>query len=244
MPTSRRHVEEYEPVDLFDKQIARKLMYSSRVSAVINGPLTKSERRTYIIGGNGRGGTTMIAGVAYLLGLQLNPANTYMEDFHFLHVAQGCAPGPKFKGPKIYESRAQIISALRNSIAIRNNAYDVWGWKDPNVDLYLSEIVTYLINPHLIVVYRDPAAQATAEFALNPNNPASVYLKMALNRYGRYQTLIENLQIPTLMVSYERGRLRPRELAVEMAEFLQFSPTESQLAQVSAYVSPEGGYLV
>jgi len=241
--------------------LAQMKLYDARTTLVVNGPArTDLSNRTYIITGSGRGGTTMVTGVAHLLGLELNPGGVgNLEDPQFVNVAQGRRPE---KG-KTHEphnlSREETVEYLRNRVITNNQHNSVWGWKDPGVDSYLTDISSELRNPHFIVVYRDPIAVATALIAADETNvlmaekdplrhkvgtvitPEQAY-NMVTQHYSRYWELLNELKWPTLLVSYERGRSQPLQLAAEMADFLGLELTAEVTQNILAYVSNSGGY--
>lgn len=213
--------------------------YAAQTSAVLNGPAKPTERdRTYVITGNGRGGTSMVAGVAYLLGLELG-SGLGGEDLAFTRVGQGYKP--QIAVEPLDPNSPGKIELLRNTVEHRNSHHSVWGWKDPSVELYLPEISDLLRNPHLIVVWRDPAAIATALMAINGLSAADAFA-LAFENSQRFWSLVQSLHWPTLMVSYERGRLKPLELAKEMAVFLGLRLTDQIRDNIVRYCSPSGGY--
>lgn len=112
--------------------------YTAQPTSIENGPIeSESEHRTYLIIGNGRGGTSMVAGVAHLLGLELNaPKGGGFEDHDFTRVSQGLVP----EGPPLPLdlSPEEITARLRATVELRNSQHDVWGWKDPSADLYFA----------------------------------------------------------------------------------------------------------
>lgn len=210
----------------------------TRVTVVENPPVEADEpQRTYVIVGNNRGGATMVAGVAHLLGLDLkfiNPGN--LEDPEFANGSRGIiATGSTDSAA----AQTDQISSLSSVIDSRNSEFDVWGWKDPYADAYLPQIIGELRNPHLIVVWRDPAATATSMMVANDTGADDAFTEV-LEQQLRYWRLVHELKVPALMVSYERGRLRPAELAEEMAAFLGMDLTDDLVAQITEYCSPTG----
>jgi len=235
-------ISETEPNGAGEKVRVRP--YKASVTATLNASAKSQEdRRTYIITGNGRGGTTMVAGVAQILGLDLNPTKTFnLEDASFALVAQGINPEKGKESEKLTLTATELVKNLRDNVARRNDSQLVWGWKDPSVEEYLSDIYSDLRNPHLIIVWRDPAAVATAMMAVNYLDTYEAF-RVVLDRYMRYLQLARELRCPTLMVSYERSRLDPDQLAADLAEFLGMNLDEEKLAEIRKFVSPQGGYL-
>ena len=112
---------------------------------------------------------------------------------------------------------------LEEIIEARNDANDLWGWKDPSADLYLGAIAEVVRNPFVVFVNRDLAAVAQSEVKQMQCSIEQAY-DLALVRYSRYWELLQRLQWPTLLVSYERSLLEPEALLCEIADFIGLEP--------------------
>jgi len=116
----------------------------SRSSAIlVKGKPATQGKRTYIVFGDMRGGTTMTAGVMRALGIFMG------EDVDSNNQESG-----QFNGPGIEE--------MRKAIRKNNEAHNVWGWKYPHAADYLDQLWPDLRNPHLICVFRDAIGQMQA----------------------------------------------------------------------------------
>lgn len=220
--------------------IDSELTRNSKVSQEIFGPpFLNCGERTYIIIGNGRGGTSMVAGVVATLGLPVTPdkQSVNFEDAEIVNAAQG----RDIEGRKLDTSETQDIDNLAGIIAERNMTFSIWGWKDPSADMYLEKIIQQVRNPHFICVWRDLVAVASSHLALEQVPPLDAF-EHSFSRYDRYWSLLKKFKYPTLMVSYERGRSRPAEMAREIAAFTGL-PYDSEVERkVMEFVSPNGGY--
>jgi len=183
-----------------------KVMDETTISLFEQGS-TNDSRRTYIIFGVGRGGTTMVAGVAKLCGLDIGedlPINLEDNDFNLAVL--------KKKG--VAQSVLHIIDVLRQ----RNQSKDIWGWKFPRAIVYLPQIREHLVNPHLILVSRDPIATATREIL--SGTPKMDAIELVLRLQLRNMELVKQWEAPTLIVSYERSIQRPEQFITDMCGFL------------------------
>jgi len=225
-----------------DGSLFRTNLYSANVSSVINGPaMADDPLRTYIVTGNGRGGTTMVAGVVQALGLELNTKGaTNLEDPDIVRLGHGL--DPKDVRTKLNITPAEMRTRLNAIVAQRNRENAIWGWKDPSADNYVYDILPALRNLNLIVVFRDPAAIATAMMAVNFTEP-DVAIRKVLEHYSNLMQLIAKLKRPTLVISYERSRQKPELLAQDLAAFTGLTLTPEKLAAIQSYVSPTGGYV-
>ncbi len=190
---------------------------------LLNPPAGLEEERTYPIFGTRRGGTSMVAGVARALGLDLGQVGKRKNN-----------EDPRFQN--------RPLDKMREAIETRNAEHAVWGWKFPAAGSYLPELSNSLRNPYFIVVYRDPVAAAlsqarrdrefnrrTTRLALHEssaNNAVNTGLALATDR-------------PCLLVSNERAVAEPEGLIDDVAAFLgQEAPTGALRQNILAYIKP------
>jgi hypothetical protein len=192
-------------------------------SLALNAPEQLEAQRTYAIFGTRRGGTSMVAGVARALGLDLGEVGRRKNN-----------EDPRFQN--------RPLDKMREAIETRNGENDVWGWKFPAAGSYIPELSNVLRNPYLIVVYRDPVAAAlsqakrdrkfnrrTTRLALHEsaaNNAVNTGLALATDR-------------PCLLISNERAIADPEGLIDDVAAFLgQDPPTGPLREKILAYITP------
>jgi hypothetical protein len=190
---------------------------------VLNPPAALEQQRTYPIFGTRRGGTSMVAGVARALGLDLGQVGQRKNN-----------EDPRFQGLPVPEMR-EVIEA-------RNQERDVWGWKYPAAGSYLPKLSNWLRNPCFIVVYRDPVAAAlsqerrdravnrrSARLALHEsesNNAVNTSFALATER-------------PCLLLSNERAIADPGGLVDDIATFLgQEAPSGPLRQKILSYIEP------
>lgn len=194
-----------------------------------------SAQRTLIVVGCGRGGTSLVAGVAIILGVPMGADGDSVnhEDVELVNAAQG----RDINGRSTECSADSIIEQLNKLIHERNDLNNIWGWKDPSADLYLEAISGAIRNPFVVFVNRDMAAIAQSEFNKRQYSIEQAY-EQALLRFGRYWDLLQKLRWPTLLVSYERAALDPEALLCEIADFIGLDqPTEQQREAVKRFAA-------
>ncbi|WP_068118564.1 sulfotransferase [Tropicimonas marinistellae] len=179
--------------------------------------------RTFHIFGNNRGGTTAVTGLAMRLGL----------DFGDEAEMEGNLEDKAFRMTRGIEAIAETVEA-------RNAAQDTWGWKHPHSLVYLPKILPRLRNPRLILVTRDPVANAMSIEARDkvafPDALAQV-----LRRTRKNTAFVRRTAVPTLLVSYEKLLLDPAQVSTEMGQFCNVDVTERKLAELVGFVRP-GSY--
>lgn len=182
--------------------------------------------RTYIIMGVSRGGTTMVAGVANRLGLDLGDG--YGHTFE----------DPRFNLNELalhHEARDDQIAAIRASIAERNAEGDVWGWKFPNALRYLADVISEVRRPHLVIVCRDTAAVVGRGRRLTEDARTALVRTAQMNL--RNMRLLKRFDVPGLVISYERALAQPLEFTKDLADYLgRDHPTDGDWFE--SYITP------
>lgn len=185
-----------------------------------------SDPRTVVCFGTARGGTSMVAGAILGLGVPMGPAlGRNLEDPAFNFDAQGVADDA-------------FLEAARGVVRQRNAAHQVWGWKFPNAARYLKGLAPHLRAPHLVCVFRDPVPAAVRRAKTPEDTPS--FIAGRLRAQGRNASLIEELRLPCLMVSYEKASEQPAVFIEELARFLNL-PIPAHLDEIVAFMA-RGAY--
>ncbi len=194
-------------------------------AVVLMQPRLETEARTYVVFGVPRGGTTMIAGLARMCGLDIGD-----------NLPKNCED-PAFNLDILLKSmsREEAIAAMAATIAQRNAGRTVWGWKFPAAGRYLQGLQASLRDPHLICVFRDPAATFTRNVRRGVD-PFSA-LKRAEEMQRRNVNILSEWQVPSLVVSYEKAVKRPEATVEAMAAFLG-RPQPADMRAVVEYMQP------
>jgi hypothetical protein len=125
---------------------------------------------------------------------------------------------------------AKDFDGLRQAVAKRDGAHDIWGFKRPNAYKVIDQLTPLLRNPRLIVTFRDILAIAM-------RNHVSMQMDVisALPRYAaEYEDLvgiIAGLKCPMLLVSYEKFIQFPEESIIRTARFAGIEPTPELVAR-------------
>ncbi len=184
---------------------------------------TSDTKKTFIIYGVGRGGTTMVAGVAKLCGLDIGkdlPINLEDNDFN-IHVLRKAGIEP--------------IHHLLATLEQRNKTKDIWGWKFPRAIVYLPYIREFVVNPHLILVFRDPIATATRQIL--SGMPKIEAIESVQRLQQRNMQLVKTWEAPTLIVSYEKSIQSPEQFVSDLCQFLDV-PKPADTSEIHAFMAP------
>jgi hypothetical protein len=187
--------------------------------------------RTYVVFGAPRGGTTMVAGALRLFGINLGsdlPVNCEDSDFNLHALAKQEISDP--------------VAHMLNTIQRRNlSSTSSWGWKYPQAEVYLRKLLPALRNPALICVMRDPVSIAMRNI-FRRKQPAIPQVLHWLDHQKKNLQLIQESELPTLLVSYEKAAHSPIIFSNELAEFLNMSEQNERIAEVTRFIQPEAGY--
>tara|TARA_R110002073_G_scaffold158890_1_gene314171 strand:- start:1465 stop:2151 length:687 start_codon:yes stop_codon:yes gene_type:complete len=215
-------------------------------SIVLNPELVKdTSPRTYVIFGSPRGGTSMVAGICRIMGLNIGedlPANCEDPDFNLeiLHRQQVETSGHL---PDALAKRKQQVETsvhLWNAIAERNQKLATWGWKYPRASHYLPDLISGLRNPHFVCIFRDMVSIAKRPIHGKERNSEGA-LKMAHQLVSNNIKLITDSKVPTLVLSYEHALMNRKEFCQDIAGFLGSEDSEALVAAEN-YIEPSGGY--
>jgi hypothetical protein len=180
-------------------------------------------KRTFVVLGNYRGGTSVVTGILQKLGLFIG--NNLDND----------SDAEEYSNYEDLEFQQVDIEDM--PIEERNKNHDEWGFKDPMTIQRIEKIYPLLRDPHLICVFRDP--WATTQSMMRHNSPytrASIFQlsntmnnKMATLVWDTEQILGENC--PVLPVSYEAVVRYPEREIRRLAKFLGVSLDEELLQE-------------
>jgi hypothetical protein len=164
-------------------------------------------RKTLIVCGNFRGGTTAVAQLLARLGIPMGEKmdpNNNCEDLEFQRLLLGDTL-----------DRAELDRLVRR----RNARHDIWGFKFPGAHLHMPEMLECFSNPRVIFVFRDPYAVADSE---QRRTGQDLYRMMerTVDYNLRMTGLLQSLACPTHPVSFEQLLVRPGVVIDRLLAFL------------------------
>ncbi|KSW10770.1 hypothetical protein CF15_08305 [Pyrodictium occultum] len=126
--------------------------------------------KTIIVLGMGRSGTSMVAGILHILGVNMgerllgahwsNPLG-HFEDLDFVELNEEIlrAAGGSWDNPPAREAilavAPRFYDRIRPLAEEERRRHEVWGWKDPRTSLTVELYLPHLENPYFIVCHRD-----------------------------------------------------------------------------------------
>ncbi|MGB5468627.1 MAG: sulfotransferase [Sedimenticolaceae bacterium] len=185
-------------------------------------PSTDSRRRTLVVMGLARSGTSMIAGCLHELGI-------FMGDQ---------APPPVYEDMAMSAAvEAGDIATVQRIVRQYNRQHAIWGWKRPASLHHIADLHATLRDPHYVVVFRDLFAIANRNrISMGANLLAN--MQRSADEYRQLLNFLERLRAPCLLVSYEKA-LRHKEAFVDtLCGFAGLQPPAPVRARAVAFVAP------
>ena len=182
------------------------------------------DRKTFIVLGAPRGGTSAIAGALAALGLFMG----------------------KGAGAPVFESLA-LANAIekRNDDQVRelisefNSEHDIWAFKRPGFTRFVADYHPFFRNPVYIIIFRDPVATASRSLVsgrLKANYTKK--LKHVLSIYNRIIEFVNTSQAPAVFVSYEKLLGNPTQFLEELTRVIHLQASAEALQDAANFVEP------
>lgn len=164
---------------------------------------TPPSQATIIVVGLARSGTSMVGAVLTGLGV-----------FMGRHADRAV-----YEDTAIADALEKNAKELPKIIGEYNSAHNIWGFKRPMVFRTIKRHIHLFRKPRVIVTFRDPLA-----IALRNNISMGSELKHALvaasSSLVELASFVNNLEVPTLLVSYEKALSAPMIVTTSIAEFV------------------------
>ncbi len=182
-------------------------------------PAYLTPERTIIVTGLARSGTSMVAAMLHAAGLYLGAD---LDDI-------------------VREDREVAACLGRGSLAelamARDRQHAVWGFKQPNLHVFGTDIVRALRHPRVILTSRDPVAIARRDIlserrvadSASSQVEAAAQESLAILKFGNA------LPCPVLLLSYEKAVQSPTHVADAV---LRFTGLQADIATVASAVQP------
>ena len=177
-------------------------------------------KKTIIIVGVERGGTSMVAGVIRALG-----------------IYGGKRLGRNHESPSfLTEDKARLAQIIK----LMNNESDVWWVKMPKLSLNLEFILSNVENPLVIFVNRNWTAVANSWLQRTNSKPLNAMMH-SLNYYTNILNIISEKNVAALSVDYEYACKNPKKFLDEFVDCLQMKFNKHLLDKAVKMINIDGG---
>jgi hypothetical protein len=180
-------------------------------------------KRTFIVTGIARSGTSLIASLLKEAGVFMGAFlhNVVNEDAQILEVL-----------------RRRDMETLKTLVRNRNAENAQWGFKVPNLHAYLKHTELGMFrNPHLLVIYRDPVAVAVRN-ALSEHYSEVDALVNSANAMHSMAQFARRAECPVLLLSYEKALSLPNTMIERVLEFCGLALHDADRARLLMQVQP------
>jgi hypothetical protein len=169
-------------------------------------------KRTYLITGCARSGTSILSGILHLNGIDMGKIGKggRYEDVNFVDYFD--------KMEKL--GRSKVIKNYLDLVKKRNSEYDEWGLKMPNIPHFFSDIKSEIINPVFIISFRNPLAIAESASKYG-NGWGREHLDAAIQHNKLILDMIkDNPDTPCILSSFEDMKSSVVDQVKELEIFL------------------------
>lgn len=165
---------------------------SSFAGALIKNGHKTTERKSIIICGPTRGGTSFAASVFYRLGVP------FTRD-----------PDDELSNRLEHSDLKRAFSArdwrtLETTVEDFCYLHSVWGWKLPAIESQLARVVQMVPNPHAVMIFKEPLSVATRKAIVRKKDLMQL-LQRVVGTHTRMAALAASIEDPLLLISYDKA---------------------------------------
>ena len=197
---------------------------SENFGCAIFNPAPCDEKATIAITGLGRSGTTMVARILRELGVPMGKSieSRFLEDESIL-----------------YAIKTADMVAFNQICRARDDLYPKWGFKCPAMRVKLQDAVENMRAPRLIVPFRDILAISMRN-NLEVSTDTKTALGLAARGYAKMLAAFDNIDVPTLFLSYEKALQYPSNTVKQIATFCGIELSAESAERISGDIICNG----
>ncbi len=165
---------------------------SSFAGALIKNEHKTTERKSIIICGPTRGGTSFAASVFYRLGV---PFTRDPEDKLTIRLEHSDLK-------RAFSARDR--RTLETTVEEFCYLHSVWGWKLPAIESQLARVAQMVPNPHAVMIFKEPLSVAARKAIVRKKDLVPL-LERVVGVYKRMAALAASTEHPLLLISYDKA---------------------------------------
>ncbi len=200
-----------------------ELLENSGIKFIGNSEVLKSKKKTLIVLGVARGGTSLVSGTLDKLGIFTGEASV----------------SPVFEDKNLAEAyERQDYSLAKSIISKYNNNHEVWSFKRPASIDYLDKLHQDCNNPVYLIIFKDIFSVA------NRNNISMKMdivqgLNRAMHDYRKILNFLDNNSINGFLLSYEKI-MQNKESFVDTLKMIigENEVSENQYKEALSFIEP------
>lgn len=213
--------------------------------------LTPEVGQSVVVLGMHRSGTSAVAGILQMLGVNMGAHQLGPDDFnpkgHFenniikiLNERLLRRAGGSWSNPPTTQAIIKAGQTLQRTIehTIRREQSQMWGMKDPRLVLTFGVYYPYLVNPRLIVCRRPPAEVARSLKRRN-EIPLDEGKRLAETYSQRLNALLHDYRLPHTELEFDDLFTAPDSAISKIVSFLGCTLTEDRKREMLSFIDPD-----
>lgn len=227
----------------------------------------QQNKKTVIVLGVARSGTSTVAGILSILGVNMSGSRTSLpvvpkgnyEDPEIHQLINKILEKSLSWNSSMYWDRVELFYS-RSKVLEQKNNFDrqikdiilqkeqnntIWGWKYPATHLVIDFFLPYLSNLYFVVCFRNPlkVAKSSQEFFSLMNIQKKVGLFQMLKAVNFHNRIILDLlekhpELPRIFIAFENIINNPSKEAKRLADFLGLELTNEKRKKIKKFVIP------
>ncbi len=181
--------------------------------AIVRNEHNSSDRKSILICGGARGGTSFAASVFMHLGV---PFTRGPKD--------GISARHEHKALRLYFESEDWDRVRRISLGFRKR-YPAWGWKLPAIERQMKKIDEVVPDTHYVMIFKEPLSVAVRSAAQKGRNDPTNTFTRVMHVYQRMANSAAETDRPILLISYDQA----------VANLPAFLRQAADFAGISAY---------
>lgn len=184
-----------------------------------------TERKSIVICGPTRGGTSFAASVFVRLGVPFTrgPRDKISTRHEHLGLKEAF--------------QASDSAGLRRISEEFSSKYPVWGWKLPAIQRRFEATAELIPSPHFVMIFKEPLSVAARKSDMKERDTLKV-LQRLLTTYQHLAAIAAETEHPMLLISYDRAVAK---LPAFLADAARFAGVDSfDEAAVTARIRADG----
>lgn len=202
--------------------------------------------KTVIVLGTARSGTSMLAGMLHMIGVDMNQHSNPRQ------YGPGGNPKGSFEDAnfnalttKLWHNRpdADLSKEIEHLIKLRESrGNEIWGWKSALTHYVFERILPYITNPIFAAVFRDPLTNAYSwkdhmKKVYNRNVTLTEAIKeICGSNMALSEILLRHPNIPTFFTTYHIMYNSFTNEGRRLAKFLEIKLNARQIKQLENFV--------